>query len=293
MRLLVAGASGQVGRELVRLAPALGFEIAALTRADLDITDRDAVARAVADHAPDAAINAAAWTAVDAAEDREGDAHRVNEDGARNLAKACAAAGIPLLHYSTDYVFDGRTATEYAETDRTAPINAYGRSKLAGEHAVRETCDRHVILRTSWVFSKFGRNFVKTILQIAHEQPELRIVADQTGKPTSAAWLASTSLQLLSRKGIAWGLYHAAQAPAVSWHSFAIAIVEAARRHGAKLVVEQLLPVTSDDFSTRAERPRNSVLKCDALEKTFGVTVDDWHEDLDTTVGELLNDVQS
>ena len=201
MRVLVTGANGQVGHALVRQG---GAAVVGLDRAALDITDREAVRRAVGEHAPDLVVNAAAYTAVDRAEAEEETAFAVNRDGPAHLADACTEHGIPLIHLSTDYVFDGTKGrvpegTPYVETDPVHPLGVYGRSKAAGEEAVRERLGRHVILRTSWVFGDHGQSFVRTILRLGQERDALRVVADQRGNPTAAADIARVVLQIAER----------------------------------------------------------------------------------------------
>ena len=208
--LLVTGADGQLGRELLMRGRARGLAMQGCTRGDLDIGDRDAVLRAVATAGADIVVNAAAYTAVDLAEQERDRAFAVNAEGPRHLAEACAAHGLPLIHVSTDYVFDGTKPGAYSEDDPVAPINVYGASKEAGERAVRETCPAHVILRTSWVYSAHGRNFVLTMRQLAAERETLSVVADQHGSPTSAADLADAMLD------VAWGSRVGQQAMAPS-----------------------------------------------------------------------------
>ena len=290
MRILVAGASGQVGRELCRQGLANGFQIIAPERVNFDISDASGVRQFVADTAPDIVFNAAAWNGVDEAENQSAQALRVNRDGAANLATACAEHSIPLVHYSTDYIFDGTKASAYVEDDAPGPINAYGRSKLAGEDAVRANHDKHLILRTSWIFSAHRSNFVKTMLKLGAARTELRVVDDQIGKPTSAAIIAQISLAIATDEQRAWGTYHLAQPEAVSWHDFAIAIFEAATERGTTLEVENVVPISSGDFASVAKRPENSVLDCHKLEDTFEVVIQDWHDALHTVIGDLVSD---
>jgi dTDP-4-dehydrorhamnose reductase len=272
--LLIFGAQGQVGRALATLMAAGDVKHAALSRADCDITDPIAVERVLPGIR--VAINCAAYTAVDEAEADEQTAQRINGEGAANVAAACARIGIPLVHISTDYVFDGESSRPMKEEDPPHPLNAYGRSKLAGEERVRTILPQHIILRTSWIFSAYGNNFVKTILQLAQSQPQLRVVADQIGGPTAASDIAKAILEIVSaceRPGFAdWGTYHFCGAPAVSWYEFARAIVG---EGGPALV-----PIASKDFPRPARRPCNTVLDCARIQHVFRIGQPDWRQAL-------------
>ncbi|MGE5270300.1 MAG: dTDP-4-dehydrorhamnose reductase, partial [Thiohalocapsa sp.] len=231
MKLLILGAGGQVGHELCRRAWPQSYRIAAFTHAELDIARREAVAAAVPREAPDVVVNAAAYTAVDRAESETDRAWAGNCTGPLNLAAACRDAGIPLVHLSTDYVFDGSKEGPYREDDAVRPLGAYGQSKEAGERAVRGLLPQHVILRTAWVYSAHGNNFVKTMLRLADGRPVLRVVADQVGSPTSAADIAAAIARIVRQIAAGearWGTYNFAGAGAVSWHGFAEAIFELA-----------------------------------------------------------------
>src|SRR6195256_2432767 len=224
MKLLVPGAGGQVGRELSRLAWPADYRVATFDRAEVDITRKDAVTAAFDRERPDIVINAAAYTAVDRAESEPDAAWAGNCAGPGYLAAACRSAGIPLIHISTDYVFDGSKKGPYREDDPVKPLGVYGRSKEAGDRAVREALAEHVILRTAWVYSAHGHNFVKTMLRLGGERPVLRVVADQTGSPTSAADIAAAIAGVVRRiaaGGRHWGTYHFVGAGAVTWHGFA------------------------------------------------------------------------
>ncbi|MGI9225536.1 MAG: dTDP-4-dehydrorhamnose reductase [Woeseiaceae bacterium] len=290
MKILVTGASGQVGREICRRCLEIGHQVVAADREILDIRNAASVGQFVAAASPDVAFNAAGWTAVDDAENQCDEAFRVNRDGAGNLASACAEHSIPMVHYSTDYVFDGQKKSPYTEDDATNPISAYGRSKLAGEEAVRALHDKHLIIRTSWVFSSRRGNFVKTMLTLASERTELRVVGDQIGKPTSAATIADISLAMVAHEEADWGTYHLAQPEAVSWHEFAESIFESAARQGCELVVKDIAAISSGEFPTVATRPENSVLDCQKLENNFEIAIPDWHGALDSVIGELISD---
>jgi dTDP-4-dehydrorhamnose reductase len=284
MRIIVIGAQGQVGWELTRRAPEFGHAVLAWDQAELDITDAAAVDQALNASGANAVINAAAYTVVDKAEQEPERAFAVNRDGPAHLAAACARLNIPLLHISTDYVYDGAKASPYFEDDPTAPMGVYGASKLAGDDAVRRLLPRHLILRVSWVFGIHGHNFVKTILRLAREREELRVVADQHGCPTFAGDIADALLKLVGRiaeidASDAWGTYHYCGQPATTWHGFASAIVDMAREQ-EPLPVKTVTAITTADYPTPAARPANSVLDCSRLARNFGIQPRSWQEGL-------------
>jgi dTDP-4-dehydrorhamnose reductase len=270
---MVFGAGGQVGTHLAETASQSGHPLVALTHADADICDAAAVAAALAEHAPSIVVNAAAYTAVDEAESDEARAFQVNRDGAAVLARAAARTGVPLIHLSTDYVFDGLAGDPYAEEHEVNPQGAYARSKEAGERAVRAADGKHLILRTSWVYGPFGTNFVKTMLRLGAEHGELRVVDDQTGRPTSTGDLAETILAVAERAaqpGFAgWGTYHCSGADTVTWYGFATMIFAEAERFGRK--APRVHAIAAKDFPTPAPRPAYSVLSTQKLERIFGI----------------------
>jgi len=288
MKIIVTGCQGQVGQELIQKAQALHWDVIGVNHQSLDITDPEAVNSTIKQVNPDAVINAAAYTAVDKAETEKALAFAVNRDGPENLAKACSQMDIPLLHYSTDYVFDGRKTTAYAETDPTAPLGVYGESKLAGEHAIVESCEKYLIFRTSWVFSVHGSNFVKTMLKLGAEREELGIVADQFGKPASASEIARISLHILQQPIKDWGIYHLAQPDPISWHGFAQALFKQASDEGIALKLKDIRAITTADYPTPAKRPANSVLDCQVLEQTFKLNIRPWRESLAQVIKELV-----
>lgn len=287
MKLLITGSHGQVGTELVRQALILGWEVKGTSRDELDITDAHAVSLFVQDVKPDVVINAAAYTAVDRAEDDSDAAFTVNWDGPGNLAKACVEFDIPLVHYSTDYVFDGSKPGAYGEDDPVAPLGVYGESKLAGEKAVRDVCSKYLILRIGWVFSAYGNNFVKTMLRLGTERDELGVVADQFGKPTSAAEIARITLAILMDTKGKWGTYHLAQPEAISWHGFSEVIFAEARSQAIQLKIGNVKAIGTSDYPTPAKRPANSELNCECVESVFDIHIRPWRESLPEVIEEL------
>jgi dTDP-4-dehydrorhamnose reductase len=277
--LLVFGRTGQVATELARRAPGAVF----LGRDQADLSDPAACAAAIRAHGPAAVINAAAWTAVDRAETEVAAATVVNGDAPGAMARQCAALDIPFLHVSTDYVFDGSGSAPWQPGDATGPLGAYGRSKLAGEVAVRAAGGRHLILRTSWVFSAHGANFVKTMLRLGASRPGLRVVGDQIGGPTPAADIAAALLTAAAalRDGAEGGAHHFAGQPETSWAGFAR---ETFVRAGLAVTVEE---IATEDYPTPARRPLNSRLDCSALATAFGIPAPDWRAGLAQVIAEL------
>lgn len=279
MKLLVFGRTGQVARELQRLAP----DATCLGRDQADLMDPAACAAAIAASDADAVINAAAWTAVDKAEAEEAAATVVNGEAPAAMARAAAARRIPFLHISTDYVFDGAGDQPFAPDHPTAPLGAYGRSKLAGEQGVRAAGGKHLILRTSWVVSAHGANFVKTMLRLGAERENLNVVADQIGGPTPAAAIADallTAARAMS-DGAAGGTHHFSGAPDTSWADFARRIMAEA---GLSC---RITDIPSSEYPTPARRPLNSRLDCRAFTRAFGIPRPDWREGLKAIVKEL------
>jgi len=287
MKVLITGCKGQVGQELVFLAQVYGCEAIGFDRESFDITVQKTVQTVVKRCAPDVVVNAAAYTAVDKAESDADTAYAVNGTAVEYLAKACADMDIPLVHISTDYVFDGTKTGAYTEEDKPNPLGIYGKSKLAGEEVVRNICQKYYILRTSWVFSVHGNNFVKTMLRLGTAREELSVVVDQQGKPTSAQEIAKIIyLMLLSHKE-AWGVYHVAQPDVTTWFDFAENIFSKVRMQSVDLRLKTLNRITTNDYPTPATRPVNSLLDCTKLEKTFDIVIKPWLESLQETVGDV------
>ena len=289
MKILVFGAGGQIGREVWRTAAPPRYAIVPLDRKVIDITKSAAVSAVLAREAPDLAVNLAAYTAVDRAESEPETAWAVNCAGAAHIAAACEESATPLIHLSTDYVFDGRKTGPYREEDAVGPLGVYGLSKEADERAVRAALPRHVILRTAWVFGAYGANFVKTMLRLAAQRPVLRVVADQRGCPSAAADIAAALIviaEYIERSEAKWGTYHVVGAGAVSWHGFAEAIFDlAAPQLGVRPQVE---PISTDQYPTPARRPMNSVLDCQKIKGALGISPPPWRTALAAVIRELL-----
>lgn len=289
MRVAITGANGQVGHELVRRA-GMGVVPVPFARTDLDIGDPAAVRSVLGAAAVDLVVNAAAYTAVDKAESEPDLAARVNAEGPRNLAAFCAERGIPLIHISTDYVFDGTGSGPYPEDAPVAPLGVYGRTKREGEEAIAGTLPEHVILRTSWVFGAHGANFVRTMMRLGAERPRLRVVADQTGGPTPAAAIADAIWTIAGRlpaDGRAWGVHHFSGAPATTWHGLAVATLAAVEGLGGPKAVP-VDAIATSDYPTPARRPANSALDCGRISRTFGIAQPDWRAGLLDVVREIM-----
>ncbi len=283
-KILLTGSRGQVGWELARSLSTLG-EVVALDSSQLDLTDADAIRRVVAEIKPSIIVNPAAHTAVDKAESEAERAYALNATAPGVLAEEAEKLGALLVHYSTDYVFDGSGEQARIETDASGPLNVYGASKLAGEQAIQANCSRHLIFRTSWVYGARGANFLLTMRRLMRERPELKIVADQIGAPTWCRSLADATAQVIAQLGspaigadkpAPWGVYHMTNAGETSWHGFARAILDLDDPDSAT----RLLPIPSIDYPTPAKRPFNSRLNNDKLARVFGVRLPDWREAL-------------
>nr|WP_321984090.1 dTDP-4-dehydrorhamnose reductase [uncultured Lichenicoccus sp.] len=287
--ILVTGGSGQLASSLAALG---GARVHRVGRPEFDFDAPASIEATFARAAPWLVVNAAAWTAVDAAEADEDGAARANVDGPAHLARLCAAAGMPLIHVSTDYVFDGDKGEPYLETDPTSPTGVYGRTKALGEQAVLAACPRAIVLRTSWVYSATGRNFVRTMVEAAAKHPTLRVVADQCGRPTSADDLAAAILEVAGRiEADGWqdgfgGIFHAAGGGEATWHALAVAALEAAAMHGRPM--PEVIAIRTADWPTPARRPADSRLDCGRLDRVFGVRLPPWRTSIGGTVDDLL-----
>lgn len=279
MKILLTGCAGQLGRELKRSLACLG-DVIACDRSQLDLARADPLRAALRSIAPAVIINAAAYTAVDKAEAEPGLADTINSLAPGILAEEARRLDALLIHYSTDYVFDGSKATAYTEGDAPAPLSAYGRSKLGGERAIAAAGGRHLIFRTSWVYGLHGANFMKTMLRLARERNELRVVGDQVGAPTWSRHLADATSHVLARKDIPDGLYHLAAAGETSWHGYAEAIFGEALRAGLLENIPVVNRIASADFPLPAARPANSRLDCSRFRRDFGLALPDWRTGL-------------
>jgi dTDP-4-dehydrorhamnose reductase len=295
MKLLLTGPTGQIGAQLTRTLAPLGTVIP-FDRHQCDLSRPEQLPPVIRDLRPDVVVNAAAYTAVDDAERDEALAATVNGAAVGVIAEEARRVGALLVHYSTDYVFDGRKESPYTEDDPPCPINAYGRSKLAGEAAIREAGGAHIILRTSWVYDARGRNFLRTMLALLRERDELRIVADQIGAPTWAADIAQATAALIelavcarTEGEFASGLFHLTASGGTSWHGFAVAILEGATRRALLAAgrAPRLVPVASEDYPRPAVRPKNSQLAGDRLRRRFGLALPRWEEGLSLCLEEM------
>lgn len=291
--ILVFGGNGQVGRELMRAAASQAIPMCTLSRVEADVSDNAAVTAAFLRFKPDLVVNAAAYTKVDLAETNVDEARRDNEVGPAVLASACAVARIPMVQLSTDYVFDGTVSGRYHEGDPVCPINVYGRTKAAGEDAVRHILKRHVIIRTAWLYSEFGHNFLKTILRLAATRDELRIVADQHGSPTSARDVAEAIITIapaLLRNEDICGTYHLSAGGVTTWCGFATRVVATQAQITGRS--PQVVPIPTAEYPAAAKRPVNSQLDCRLFAKVFGLSLRHWTEGVDATTRTLVASLQ-
>lgn len=296
MRILLLGRHGQVGWELQRSLAPLG-PVLACGRAEADLTRLEPLRERLRAAAPHVIVNAAAYTAVDKAEEEPALARRINTEAVAVLAEEAARLGAWLVHYSTDYVFDGARSGPYRESDPTAPLNVYGLTKRDGEEAIRASGCRHLILRSSWIYAARGKNFLRTVLTLAAQREELRVVDDQRGAPTSAELVADVTALCLQRiacdPGLAErasGIYHLAAGGETTWYGYARWLIAEARRLGASLRLspERVVPVASTDYPAAARRPANSVLDTNRLRTVFGLHLPDWQEGVARTLTEVL-----
>ena len=292
MKILIIGANGQLGWELCRRGKIKGFEPVPLDLPEFDITDQSSVQHQVGQANASLVINASAYTAVDQAESEANLAFAVNRDGPAYLASSCAQAGIPFIHVSTDYVFDGSKRRPYTESDPVCPLGVYGKSKVAGEIRTRALLTEHVILRTAWLYGVHGNNFVKTMLRLGKERELLRVVSDQYGCPTYAGDLADAILKIAAcihaSNSIAWGTYHYCGKGMTTWHGFAVKIFELAKKH-ISVKIKTMEAITTQDYPTPAKRPSYGVLDCALIQARFGIHPRPWQQSLKEAIDQILS----
>jgi dTDP-4-dehydrorhamnose reductase len=290
--MLITGANGQLGRELVRQGRALNIALHAFTRRELDITQPNRINTIVAKTSPSLVVNAAGYTNVDKAEAEAGLAFEVNQIAPGYLVRCCAERNIALIHISSDYVFDGIKGKPYHETDPIAPLGIYGQSKAAGEAAIRSVLKNHIILRTSWLYGVYRHNFVKTMLDLGTRKKVVPVVADQFGSPTSAADLAETVLTIAAKIGSAadfdWGTYHYCGNGVTSWHGFAKEVLQLAAPY-VSLQTKHVEAITTAEYPTPAKRPPYSALDCSRIKKAFGITPKPWQQSLKRTIDRVFS----
>lgn len=292
MKILITGCQGQLGSELVMQARGQELELFAMNHTDLDITRLDQTRKVIADLSPCLVINTSAYTNVDGAETHMEAAYAANRDGPAHLASACSAFAIPLIHISTDFVFDGRKKTPYVESDAISPLSIYGKSKAEGETAVRTALEQHLIVRTSWLYSDHGRNFVKTMLNLGRERDRLNVVADQYGCPTSATDLARAILamaqKIIAGDEICWGTYHYCGQGTTTWCGFAETIFKLAAAY-ENMKIRQVIPITSDQFPSPARRPLHSILDCSRILEQFAIQTIPWQQSLARVIEKIYS----
>jgi dTDP-4-dehydrorhamnose reductase len=298
MRIMVTGVSGQVGGALAKVLAPTG-NVVPTDRSEFDLAQPDRIASTLDRIRPDLILNPAAYTAVDRAEDEKELAFRVNAEAPGIMARWAADHRVPLIHFSTDYVLDGAGTHPSCEDDVANPLSTYGASKFAGEEAVRSAGGEHLIIRTSWVYAASGQNFLRTIVRLAQERKELRIVADQFGAPTSAPLIADALASVLGASGkqtpvhfaLPGGIINIVASGETTWYGFAVAIVEGLKSRGMPLAVERIVPIATEDYPTKARRPKNSRLDLTRLRKTFGVSTPAWDQALALELDRFVNQI--
>jgi len=295
-KVVLTGAGGQVGKELMRLSGGkLDVQVIGMGHFELDVTSPVSISNALNIHKPDVLVNTAAYTAVEKAESEIELAFEVNGNGAEILAQICAERQIPLIHLSTDYVFDGKKKQPYTEIDTENPINIYGKSKYEGEKAIRSVLNEHIILRTSWVFGIYGHNFVKTLLKLQKKRSPLNIISDTIGCPTAASDIAMVIIQLVSqvfqKKQMQWGTYHYCGDNTACWYSFAKEVFKTvSMATGSPL--PQIIPISSEDYPSVIQRPANTALSCQKIKNAFGISPCNWEKGVQKVVNTLMNKEQ-
>ena len=291
MKVLITGAGGQVGKEIMQIKKNFDIQLIGLKHNELDVTDSVSILKALNTHLPDLLINAAAYTDVEKAESEMELAYDVNRLGAKKIAEICFDRRIPLIHLSTDYVFDGKKKQPYTEWDTENPINTYGRSKFEGEVAIRSILNKHLILRTRWVFGVYGKNFVKTMLRLQKNGDPLQLISDTYGCPSGAADIAMVIMRLAyiinKNKGIKWGTYHYCGDHSTNWYSFAKEIFEEVSKVTGQ-PIPKILPISAKYYSPALQRPVNTALNCEKIEETFNIKPCHWKKGVNEVVNSLL-----
>lgn len=297
MKIVLLGANGQLGKELARQLPLAG-DLTAYTRTSLDVTDHVAVLAAVKTKMPDVIVNAAAYTAVDMAEEEQSLAYAINTDAVENLAKISRDIGAWLIHYSTDYVFDGSKNGAYLEDDETNPINVYGASKLAGESAIEQSKCNHLIFRTTWVIGKDGNNFAKTILRLASDRESLHVISDQCGVPTSPALITRATIEAIKSIGtsVGWkkGIYNLVPQGVSNWHEIAQTLIYSANERGVefKTKAADIQAISTSDYPTPAQRPLNSVLDTEKISQHIAFELPNWKDDFLVVATDIIEELR-
>lgn len=285
MKIIVTGANGQLAQQLLALPTLEQIDWIGLTREQCDITNVDELHASIQQSEPDWIINTAAYTAVDKAESEPELAYQINTQGAENLAIVAKEYDIPLFHISTDYVFSGDQQIPYKEIDTCQPNNIYGKSKLAGEHAIQQHCERYIILRTAWVYGNYGNNFFKTLLNLARQKSELTIVADQQGSPTATIDIAQTIVTIIQAQVDKWGLYHFTNSGQTNWYEFAKMFITRDSKIN-HYQMPKIVPISTADYPTAAKRPQFSVLNCDKITQDFNIKLRSWQDALNDVYGQ-------
>jgi len=292
MKILITGSEGQLGWELLRQAGSFNIEAVGLDLPYLDITAESGIVKVFKEYKPDILINAAAYTNVDKAETDEKACFAVNVNGPENLAEACKNINIPMIHISTDYVFDGTKKTPYKENDTVSPTGIYGKSKADGENRVKNILEKHIILRTSWLYGVHGHNFVKTMLKLGKEKEVIGVVSDQFGSPTSAADLSEAILIIVSRIlnncEVTFGTYNYCGEGITSWHGFAEKIIETAKQY-SPVTTKLVKPISTGEYPVKARRPAFSALDCSLIQEKFGITPKPWQKSLEAVIGRIFS----
>ena len=296
MKILLIGGSGQVGSEILALTKENNIECISPSSSELNITEQHSINKIIESNLPvDFIVNASAYTAVDKAEDESELAFKINRDGAKYLAEVCAQHNIPLLHISTDYVFDGSATTPYTEEMTIHPLGVYGESKAEGEQAVRDCLVEHIILRTAWVYGAHGNNFVKTMLRLGKDRPQLNVVSDQIGCPTAAADIATAIIdivkQMIHKPDNRWGTYHYCSKDSTNWAEFAKAIFSSAKTIESEYPTVKVEPISGSEYPTKATRPDYSVLDCSKIEHDFTINLPLWLSSLQRDIPNILKNI--